>query len=212
MLNELATDQLGRNLATIEHLAPRLAAVDTKTARKTAPDASGIMGGSFGPRDPLNLTLVDLEIDARDTLAGWLTNLADDHGFPPSWFTGSVLNLRELAYRMVCVVHHIARAEWGEDCAVEVNNITRRIARALEPDDAEEEPARQRHELTERAAERKVTATDAATICNHIGLDVTADQIRKWRSRGHITEAGRNHHGRLLYRLGDIHDRLQEAN
>lgn len=212
MLNPTTLAQFGHNLAALTRLAPVLAAAGTKTPAKGAPDASGIMGGSFGPRTPINLSLVDLEIDARDTLAGWLTNLADDYGFPPSWFTGTQINLTELAHRMGRVLSHIGRAEWGEDAANEIDAMTARITRALEPTDQGDEPERHRDALTDHAAERAVTATDAATICNHIGLPVTADQIRKWRARGHIQETGRNAHGRLLYRLGDIHQRLQETN
>lgn len=213
MLDPTQAERMGRNLAAIVRYAPRLDAA--KYPRAGNVENAGLAPAAPRSRPPALMHPVDLEITACDTLRGWLANLADDYQLPPAWFVGPANRAGHLAARLGQVVSHIATREWGADAADEIDAVARQIIDYCEPPEPDTSASAAAPGITAfttgAAAERLMTATDIATALHAAGVTVTADQIRKWRDRGHITAHGTNRAGRSLYRLGDVARRALEG-
>lgn len=65
-------------------------------------------------------------------------------------------------------------------------------------------------ETLKRLKDHLMPATDAAQIFTQCGHPVKADTIRKWRTRGHITNHGDNAKGQPLYQIGQILDHIKK--
>src|SRR5690606_9740540 len=59
-------------------------------------------------------------------------------------------------------------------------------------------------------ADQLMTAVQAADVLTRLAAPLSADLVRKWADRGHITPRGRDMSGRPLYRVSDVLGRLLE--
>lgn len=140
-------------------------------------------------RPPLNLGALSVSEEIHDCLTGWATNLRDSTNVP----LPADRDDRSLALHLGVHAHRIAQQHWATDCADELGTWAATIlAITTPPPDkklADYTPAQRREGMA-------IAKVDAPTCAELVAewtdgdLTPTADQIRTWGRRQHVTRFG----------------------
>lgn len=140
-------------------------------------------------RPPLNIGALSVSEEMTTCLKGWCDNLRTDTGIPMPTVpdvTGYALHLRYHS-------HRVAQQPWAEDCATEVGRWARIVQTITTPPPekllADYTPEQRREGMTHAKVDAP-TCAELVAEWTHGQCKPTADQIRNWGRRQHVTRFG----------------------
>lgn len=142
-----------------------------------------------GSRPPVNLGALSIAHEMHACLTDWCINLRDDTGIPMP----AHLDDRGLAMHLRYHAHRIAQQVWADDCASEISRWASTVQAVTTPP-----PVRHLADYTpEQRREGMAHAKVDAPTCAELVAEwtkgecaPTADQIRTWGRREHVTRFG----------------------
>lgn len=142
-----------------------------------------------GSRPPVNIGALSVSESIRSCLTEWAINLRDDLNIP----LPHIRDEKGLAIHLRYHAHRIAQRPWAEDCAHEISRWASTIQTMTTPPPtkllADYTPEQRR----EGMAHAKVDAPTCAELVAEWTKGEhtpTADQIRTWGRRNHVTRFG----------------------
>ena len=140
-------------------------------------------------RPPVNLSALSVAEEIHTCLTGWAGSLRDNTAIP----LPADRDDRTLALHLAVHAHRIAQQDWASDCADEIGTWAATILTITTPP-----PARRLDDYTpaQRREGMAIAKVDAPTCAElvaewtHGEHTPTADQIRTWGRRNHVTRFG----------------------
>lgn len=142
-----------------------------------------------GSKPPVNIGALSVSESIRSCLSEWAINLRDDLGIP----LPQIRDDKGLAIHLRYHAHRIAQRPWAEDCAHEISRWASTVQAVTTPP-----PVRHLADYTpEQRREGMAHAKVDAPTCAELVAEwtkgecaPTADQIRTWGRREHVTRFG----------------------
>ena len=221
---------IARALASVPGVCADLDVTLARQTSRTTAGRSAVVPLPFDPRASEAAWVL------RSALAGWVRQLQEHR--PEPWPADTPQDMAAwLAQRLQRLAAHPAAPEaHGEICGA-VRAAQRAVDRPAERQfagrcpgcgaalyarpgaaqvqcrDCDAQPLdveAQREAMLAAIADQLMTAVQAADVLTRLAAPLSADLVRKWADRGHITPRGRDMSGRPLYRVSDVLGRLLE--
>lgn len=143
----------------------------------------------YASRPPLNVGALSISHEIHNCITGWATTLKATAGIP----LPDHRDERTLALHLAVNAHRVAQQDWAQDCADEVGTWAATILTVTTPP-----PEKKLDDYTpaQRREGMAIAKVDAPTCAELVAewtdgdLTPTADQIRTWGRRGHVTRFG----------------------
>lgn len=142
-----------------------------------------------GSRPPLNIGALSVSEEMTTCLKGWCDNLHDTAGITKPTIrdiTGYAMHLRYHS-------HRVAQQTWAADCAAEVSRWATIVQTITTPPPdkllADYTPEQRREGMTHAKVDAP-TCAELVAEWTHGQCKPTADQIRNWGRRDHVTRFG----------------------
>lgn len=143
----------------------------------------------YGSRPPINVGALSIAESIRTCLTQWAINLRDDLNIP----LPRTCDDKGLAIHLQYHAHRVAQRPWAADCAAEINGWATTVQTITTPPPvkllADYTPEQRREGMTHAKVDAPTCAELVAewTKGEHTP---TADQIRTWGKREHVTRFG----------------------
>lgn len=143
----------------------------------------------YTSRPPVSIGALSVAQEIHDCLTSWATNLRDDTNLPMP----DMRDDKGLALHLRHHTHRIAQQSWAKDCATEIQHWATTIQTITTPPPvkllADYTPAQRREGMTHAKVDAP-TCAELVAEWTYGECTPTADQIRNWGRREHVTRFG----------------------